>query len=106
MHKKGITEEIAKKRSRKTVKSQRGIVGASLDQINARRNQKPEVRAAARSSALAKSKEDKKARAEARKTEKAKVRAAIHRDGRMLTCASSPPLPLAAPTCPRSPSRA
>ncbi|KDN44527.1 hypothetical protein K437DRAFT_257049 [Tilletiaria anomala UBC 951] len=72
MHKKGITEEVAKKRSRKTVKHQRGIVGASLDQIQARRNQKPEVRAAARNQALAKSKEEKKARAETRKTEKAK----------------------------------
>ncbi|MCO5580102.1 hypothetical protein L7F22_033968 [Adiantum nelumboides] len=41
MHKKGITEEIAKKRSRKTVKHQRGIVGASLDSIAARRNQNP-----------------------------------------------------------------
>ncbi len=87
MHKKGITEEVAKKRSRKTVKHQRGIVGASLDQINARRNQKPEVRAAAQAQALAKSKDAKKARAEARKEEKAKSAAApgranvrIHRD--------------------------
>ena len=76
MHKKGITEEVAKKRSRKTVKHQRGIVGASLEQINARKNQKPEVRAAARSQALAKSKDDKKVRAETRKTEKAKSAAA------------------------------
>ncbi|KAH9072962.1 putative ribosomal protein L24.e.A, cytosolic, partial [Lactarius deliciosus] len=30
MHKKGITEEVAKKRSRKTVKHQRGIVGADI----------------------------------------------------------------------------
>merc|ERR1712144_149105 len=29
-HKKGISEEVAKKRSRRTVKSQRAIVGASL----------------------------------------------------------------------------
>lgn len=73
MHKKGITEEIAKKRSRKTVKHQRGIVGASLDSIAARRNQKPEVRAAAQAQALAKSKEDKKKRQEERKLNKAKV---------------------------------
>ncbi|EPQ27491.1 uncharacterized protein PFL1_05029 [Pseudozyma flocculosa PF-1] len=71
MHKKGITEEVAKKRSRKAVKHQRGIVGASLEAIAARRNQKPEVRAAARQQALAKSKEDKKARAEVRKANKA-----------------------------------
>lgn len=73
MHKKGITEEVAKKRSRRTVKHQRGVVGASLDAIAARRNQKPEVREAARQQALAKSKEEKKAKAEARKAEKAKV---------------------------------
>ena len=72
LHKKGVTEEVAKKRSRKTVKHQRGIVGASLEQINARRNQKPEVRAAARQAAVAKSKEDKKAKAELRKANKAK----------------------------------
>ena len=70
MHKKGITEEVAKKRSRKTVKHQRGIVGASLEAIAARRNQKPEVRAAARQQALAKSKEEKKAKAEVRKQNK------------------------------------
>jgi len=72
LHKKGVTEEVAKKRSRKTVKHQRGIVGASLEQINARRNQKPEVRAAARQAAIAKSKDDKKAKAEVRKANKVK----------------------------------
>jgi hypothetical protein len=64
---------VAKKRSRRTVKHQRGVVGASLDAIAARRNQKPEVRAAAQASALAKSKEEKKKRAEERKTQKSKV---------------------------------
>jgi large subunit ribosomal protein L24e len=72
MHKKGISEEVAKKRSRKTVKHQRGVVGASIDAIAAKRNQKPEVRAAAQASALAKSKEDKKKRQEERKVTKAK----------------------------------
>lgn len=67
MHKKGISEEAAKKRTRRAVKHQRGIVGASLDQINARRNQKPEVREAARKEHLAKTKEAKKARAAERK---------------------------------------
>jgi large subunit ribosomal protein L24e len=38
MHKKGITEEVAKKRSRRTVKHQRAIVGASLDVIKERRS--------------------------------------------------------------------
>ncbi|CAD6974290.1 unnamed protein product, partial [Tilletia controversa] len=72
MHKKGITEEVAKKRSRRTVKHQRAVVGASMEQISARRNQKPEVRAAARTEAIAKSKSDKKSAAEKRKTEKSK----------------------------------
>lgn len=67
MHKKGITEEVAKKRSRKTVKHQRGVVGASMDAIAAKRNQKPEVRAAAQAQALAKSKDAKKKRQEERK---------------------------------------
>ncbi|WFD26109.1 60S ribosomal protein L24 [Malassezia nana] len=67
MHKKGITEETSRKRTRRTVKAQRGVVGASLDAINARRNQKPEVREAARKEQLAKSKESKKARAAERK---------------------------------------
>lgn len=72
MHKKGISEEIAKKRSRKTVKHQRGVVGASMDAIAAKRNQKPEVRAAAQAQALAKSKEEKKKRQEERKQNQAK----------------------------------
>lgn len=72
MHKKGISEEVAKKRSRKTVKHQRGVVGASLDAIAAKRNQKPEVRAAAQQQALAKSKEEKRKRQEERKALKAK----------------------------------
>jgi len=60
-HRKGITEEVAKKRSRKTVKAQRGIVGADLASIMAKRNQKPEVRDAQRAAALQKAKEEKKA---------------------------------------------
>lgn len=71
MHKKGISEEAAKKRTRRTVKHQRGVVGASLDLINARRNQKPEVREAARKEHLTKSKETKKARAAERKANRA-----------------------------------
>jgi hypothetical protein len=72
MHKKGLTEEVARKRSRKTVKHQRGIVGADLAAIAARRNQTAAVRAQARQTAIAKAKEEKKAK-EAKK-EKTKVR--------------------------------
>lgn len=42
-HKKGIEEEAAKKRTRRTHKFQRAIVGASLSEIQAKRNMKPEV---------------------------------------------------------------
>ncbi|KAF2083143.1 hypothetical protein K490DRAFT_70127 [Saccharata proteae CBS 121410] len=72
-HKKGISEEVAKKRTRRTVKSQRAIVGASLDVIKERRSQRPEARAAARQAAIAAGKEKKKfAEDSKKKMEKAK----------------------------------
>lgn len=67
MHKKGLSEDTHKKRTRRTVKSQRGVVGLTLDALNQRRSQKPEVREAARKEELAKAKDAKKARAEQRK---------------------------------------
>ena len=60
MHKKGITEEVAKKRSRKTVKHQRGIVGADIAAIAAKRNQSVAVRQQQRLTAIAKAKTEKK----------------------------------------------
>jgi hypothetical protein len=39
VHRKGISEEVAKKRSRRTVKHQRGIAGLSMEQINAKRSE-------------------------------------------------------------------
>ncbi|KAI5886627.1 60S ribosomal protein L24 [Schizophyllum commune H4-8] len=60
MHKKGITEEVAKKRSRRTVKHQRGIVGADLASIVAKRNQTAAVRAQARQAAISKAKTEKR----------------------------------------------
>ncbi|ORY34771.1 putative 60S ribosomal protein L24 [Naematelia encephala] len=60
MHKKGITEEVAKKRSRKNVKVARGIVGADLASILAKRTAKPEVRAAARQAAITKAKTERR----------------------------------------------
>lgn len=65
-HKKGITEEVAKKRSRRAVKSQRAIVGATLDVIKERRAMKPEARQAARQQAV-KAAKDKKKEAETKK---------------------------------------
>ena len=72
MHKKGITEEVAKKRSRKTVKHQRGIVGADLKLIAERRNQTAAARAALRADAISKAKTEKKAK-EAKKEKTTKV---------------------------------
>ena len=70
MHKKGITEEVAKKRSRRTVKHQRGIVGADLATIAARRNQTAAVRSQARLAAISKAKSEKKEK----EVKKSKVR--------------------------------
>ncbi|KEF60628.1 large subunit ribosomal protein L24e [Exophiala aquamarina CBS 119918] len=72
-HKKGISEEVAKKRSRRTVKHQRAIVGASLDVIKERRAQRPEARAAARQAAIKEGKEKKAASESKKKAEKAKT---------------------------------
>ena len=73
---KGISEEQAKKRTRRTVKQRRGIIGASLDVIKERRSQRPEAYKTARKEAIAKGKE-KKAKSELKmKAEKAKRAAA------------------------------
>lgn len=71
-HKKGINEETAKKRSRRTVKHQRGIVGADLAAIAALRNQSAAARTQQRQAAIAKAKADKKDKET--KKEKTKVR--------------------------------
>lgn len=60
MHKKGITEEVAKKRSRRTVKHQRGIVGADFAAIVAKRTQSVQVRTQQRLAAISKAKAEKK----------------------------------------------
>ncbi|KAL9608437.1 MAG: hypothetical protein Q9167_006736 [Letrouitia subvulpina] len=78
-HKKGISEEVAKKRTRRTVKQQRGIVGASLDVIKERRSQRPEARAAARQEAIKAGKEKKTAAESKKKAEKAKTAASAAR---------------------------
>ena len=70
-HKKGQTEEVVRKRTKKSTKAQRAIVGASLDMIKATREQKPEVRQAARQSALREIKEKKKAQQVAKKSVRA-----------------------------------
>ncbi|ERL86505.1 60S ribosomal protein L24 [Dendroctonus ponderosae] len=66
-HKKGQEEETAKKRTRKTQKFQRAIVGASLNDIIAKRNQRPEIREAQREQAIRAAKEAKKSTRTAKK---------------------------------------
>ncbi|KAI8146792.1 60S ribosomal protein L24, partial [Fennellomyces sp. T-0311] len=61
LNKKGVTEQIVKKRTRRTVKAERAVAGASWDEIRAKRNEKPEVRAAARQAAIEKAKAKKAA---------------------------------------------
>ncbi|KDQ11530.1 hypothetical protein BOTBODRAFT_114273, partial [Botryobasidium botryosum FD-172 SS1] len=70
-HKKGLAEETTKKRTRRTVKHQRGIVGADLAAIAARRNQSAQARTAARQTAIAKAKAEKKEK-EAKKSKAAR----------------------------------
>ena len=65
-------QEAAKKRTRRTVKHQRAIVGASLDVIKERRSMRPEARSAARAAAIREGKEKKAAAESKKKAEKAK----------------------------------
>lgn len=65
-------QEVAKKRTRRVVKHQRAIVGASLDVIKERRSQRPEAREAARKQAIKEAKEKKSAAESKKKAEKAK----------------------------------
>ncbi|KLO17896.1 hypothetical protein SCHPADRAFT_867527 [Schizopora paradoxa] len=74
-HKKGISEETAKKRSRRTVKHQRGIVGADLSAIAALRNQTAAARTQQRQAAIAKAKAEKKEKES--KKDKTKARSNI-----------------------------
>ncbi|KAJ2402434.1 60S ribosomal protein L24 [Coemansia sp. RSA 2559] len=70
-HRKGIKEEASKKRTRRAVKYNRAVVGVSWEAINARRNEKTDVRAAARAEAVAKAKEQRKAEAAKKKADRA-----------------------------------
>ncbi|KAI7833455.1 ribosomal protein L24, isoform CRA_c, partial [Kickxella alabastrina] len=67
MHRKGISEEVSKKRTRRAVKYNRAVVGASWEAINARRTEKTEIRSAARTEAVTKAKEARKEEAAKRK---------------------------------------
>ncbi|XP_018024441.1 60S ribosomal protein L24 [Hyalella azteca] len=66
-HRKGQEEESSKKRTRRHQKFQRAIVGASLTDILAKRNMKPEVRKAQREQAIRALKEKNRAAKAAKK---------------------------------------
>merc|ERR1712083_945595 len=70
-HKKGLEEDTSKKRTKRTQKFQRAVVGATLQDIMAKRNQKPEVRKAQREQAIRAAKESKKATAKPAAAKKA-----------------------------------
>ena len=57
LHKKIQTEEFTKKKKRRAVKIQKGIVGLSLEEIKRKRTEKPEVRQAQREQAMREIKE-------------------------------------------------
>merc|ERR1739836_278506 len=59
-HNKGIEADVSKKRTKRTQKFQRAVVGATLQDIMAKRNQKPEVRKAQREQAVRAAKDAKK----------------------------------------------
>merc|ERR1711930_11071 len=58
---KGTEEDVSKKRNKRTQKFQRAVVGATLQDIMAKRNQKPEVRKAQREQAVRAAKDQNKA---------------------------------------------
>merc|ERR1712062_40769 len=59
-HKKGTEEDVSKKRNKRTQKFQRAVVGATLQDIMAKRNQKPKVRKAQREQAVRAARDAKK----------------------------------------------
>ncbi|GAM17359.1 hypothetical protein SAMD00019534_005340, partial [Acytostelium subglobosum LB1] len=70
-------ETNTKKKTKKTQKFERSIVGASLEVIKQKREQKPEFRAAQREAALREIKEKKKAAATAKPAAKAAPKAKV-----------------------------
>ncbi len=72
LHKKGTTEEVAKRRARKTVKVQRAIVGATWDEIVAIRSEPESAKKAARAAASEEAKKKKKDEEAKKRSEKIK----------------------------------
>nr|7QIW_Y Chain Y, TRASH domain-containing protein [Solanum lycopersicum]7QIZ_Y Chain Y, TRASH domain-containing protein [Solanum lycopersicum] len=81
-HKKDIAQEAAKKRRRTTKKPySRSIVGATLEVIQKKRTERPEVRDAAREAALREIKERIKKTKDEKKAKKAEVQAKSQKAG-------------------------
>jgi len=59
-HKKGVADQATKKKSRRTVKSQRGVAGLTLAELAAKKNETPAQRLEARQAAITKAKEARK----------------------------------------------
>merc|ERR1712082_535188 len=76
-HKKGLEEDVTKKRTRRAQKFQRAVVGATLQDILAKRNQKPDVRKAQREQAIRAAKEVKKTQKAAKKPAPAAAKAKV-----------------------------
>ena len=80
MHKKGTLEESARKKTRRVNKAtMKAVAGASLEVLKAKRNQKPEVRAAAREAALREIKERAKAKQVGPPPNRHLVQCTVHR---------------------------
>ena len=75
LHKKGTAEETSKRKSRKTVRVERAIVGASWEEIIAKKSQPKEVREASRIESIENAKKQKKEREVKKKADKAKIAA-------------------------------
>lgn len=73
LHKKGAAEENAKKRSRRSTKVQRAVVGLSLDAIKAKRDMNPALRLAERKKAVDSIKEEKKAKQAKKAVDKVRI---------------------------------
>ena len=76
LHKKGITEEVSKKRTKRTVKVLRTVAGIDKAVLEAKVSQKPAERLLQRQAAIEKVKAAKKQVAQKKKDEKAKLLAA------------------------------
>lgn len=62
LHKKGLSETTTKKRTRRTNKVQRAVVGASIEDIKKKAAQKSEIRSASKEAALKELKDRKAAK--------------------------------------------